>query len=206
MCPWQGSLWYLTGIALRLCIDMGLHWETEGQTLNTGPELLYERRRLWYSAYHFDRILGIALGRPFGIIDESARVPLPNPWAVTRPSLNQETNDFDIHYQRAHNHLFSMAKLESEIKHVQHSQTWGLKMAYPKPNFAMWVQDIHPLCRNGTVLFPALVEPIRLLFSRIRLTGTPSTTTRSYSSTGRIPASNSRLQKQYLFHMTPPAS
>jgi len=144
MCPWQGSLWHLTGIALRLCIDMGLHWETDGQTLNTGPELLYERRRLWYSAYHFDRVLGITLGRPFGIIDESTRVPLPNPWAVTRPPLNQEANDFEIHHQRAHNHLFSMAKLESEIKHVQHSQTWSLKIAYPKPNFAMLVQDIQP--------------------------------------------------------------
>ena len=144
MCPWQGSLWHLTGIALRLCIDMGLHWETEGQTLNTGPELLYERRRLWYSAYHFDRVLGITLGRPFGIIDESTRVPLPNPWAVTRPPLNHETNEFDIHHQRAHNHLFSMAKLESEIKHVQHSQTCGLKIAYPKVNFAMWIQDIQP--------------------------------------------------------------
>jgi hypothetical protein len=144
MCPWQGSLWHLTGIALRLCIDMGLHWETEGQTLNAGPELLYERRRLWYSAYHFDRVLGITLGRPFGIIDESTRVPLPNPWAVTRPAPSHKTSDFDIHHQRAHNHLFSMAKLESEIKHVQHSQTWGLKIAYPKPNFAMWLQDIQP--------------------------------------------------------------
>jgi hypothetical protein len=45
MCPWQGSLWHLTGIAL-LCIDMDLHWETEGQSLNTVPEVLYERRRL----------------------------------------------------------------------------------------------------------------------------------------------------------------
>ncbi|KAE8443583.1 hypothetical protein EG329_001745 [Mollisiaceae sp. DMI_Dod_QoI] len=153
MCPWQGSLWHLTGIALRLCIDMGLHWETEGQTPNTSPELLYERRRLWYSAYHFDRVLGITLGRPFGIIDESTRVPLPNPWAVTRQPLNHETGDFDIHHQRAHNHLFSMTKLESEIKHVHHSQTWGLKIAYPKPNFVMWAQDIQPRLQEwyGTI-------------------------------------------------------
>ena len=161
MCPWQGSLWHLTGIALRLCIDMGLHWETEGQALNTSPNLLYERRRLWYSAYHFDRILGITLGRPFGIIDESTQVPLPNPWAVSRRPLNQENNDFDIHHQRAHNHLFSIAKLESEIKHVQQSQTSPLKVAYPKPNLAMWLQDIQPRLQEwySTIPNPGSAHP-----------------------------------------------
>ncbi|RDW60564.1 hypothetical protein BP6252_11947 [Coleophoma cylindrospora] len=144
MCPWQGSLWHLSGIALRLCIDMGLHWETEGQSLNIDPALLYDRRRLWYSTYHFDRVLSITLGRPFGIIEESIQVPLPNPWAASHRPLMQETADFDIHYQRAHNHLFSMAKLESEIKHVQQSQSWPAKIACPKPNFATWIQDIKP--------------------------------------------------------------
>ncbi|KAF2109673.1 fungal-specific transcription factor domain-containing protein [Lophiotrema nucula] len=161
MCPWQGSLWHLTGIALRLCVDMGLHWETEGQSLNTDPNLLYERRRLWYSAYYLDRVLGITLGRPFGITDESIRVALPNPWAATGRSLGRETNDFDIHHQQAHNHLFSMAKLESEIKHVQNSRTWPLKIAYPKPNFASWVQDIQPRLREwrGTIPNPSKAHP-----------------------------------------------
>jgi hypothetical protein len=161
MCPWQGSLWHLSGIALRLCVDMGLHWETEGQSLNTDPNLLYERRRLWYSAYHFDRVLSITLGRPFGIIDESIRVPLPNPWATSHRPLLQKTNDFGIHHQRAHNHLFSMAKLESEIKHVQQSQTWPAKIAYPKPNFATWVQDIQPRLQEwySTIPNPSNAHP-----------------------------------------------
>lgn len=144
MCPWQGSLWHLIGIALRICIDMGLHWEAEGESLSIDPVLLYEKRRLWYSTYHFDRVLGITLGRPFGITDQSIRVPLPNPWAASHCHLTQETDNFDIHHQRAHNHLFNMAKLESEIKHVQHSQTWDLKIAYPRPNIAIWIQDIQP--------------------------------------------------------------
>ncbi|PMD44457.1 hypothetical protein L207DRAFT_509205 [Hyaloscypha variabilis F] len=161
MCPWQGSLWHLSGIALRLCIDMGLHWENEGQSLNTDPALLYERRRLWYSAYHFDRVLSITLGRPFGITDDSIRVPLPNPWAASRRPLMQGTNDFDIHHQQAHNHLFSMAKLESEIKHVQHSQTCTLKIAYPKPNFAVWVKDIQPRLQEwySTIPNPSRAHP-----------------------------------------------
>ncbi|KAF2501283.1 hypothetical protein BU16DRAFT_613202 [Lophium mytilinum] len=161
MCPWQGSLWHLTGIALRLCIDMGLHSETEEQFLDTESALLNDRRRLWYSAYHFDRVLGITLGRPFGIDDNSTRVQLPNPWAASRRPLGHETNDFSIHHQRAHNHLFSMAKLESEIRHVQHSQAWPLKKAYPKPNFATCVQDIQPRLQEwySTIPNPSKAHP-----------------------------------------------
>jgi hypothetical protein len=142
--PSRGSLWHLTGFAMRLCIDVGLHWETESQYHSMAPELLDDRRRLWHSTYHLDRLLCITLGRPFGILDESTRVQLPNPWVGSRQSLGARPNDFDIHSQRAHNHLFMLAKLESEIKHVQHSQVWALKLAYPRPNRAAWLQDIQP--------------------------------------------------------------
>ena len=123
LCPSMGSLWHLTGTALRLCIDIGLHWEAEEQCLDMDPTLLHERRRLWHCTYQFDRLLCITLGRPLGIIDESTRVPVPNPWSASSRSMGHEPNNFDIHHQRAHNHLFSMSKLESEIRHVLHSQT-----------------------------------------------------------------------------------
>lgn len=161
MCPWQGSLWHLTGIAVRLCVDIGLHWEAEGQSIDTAPEVLYERRRLWYSAYQFDRVMGITLGRPFGITDEHIRVPLPNPWAVAHQSLGTRKHDFDIHHQRAHNHLFSMSKLESEIKHVQQSRNWPTKVAYPRPNLASWIQDIQPRLQEwySTIPCPSSAHP-----------------------------------------------
>ena len=161
LCPSRGSLWHLTGIALRLCIDIGLHWEPEEQILDMDPDLLNEHRRLWYSTYQFDRILCITLGRPFGVIDESTRVQLPNPWVVCRQSLGHEPNEFDIHSQRAHNHLFSMSKLESEIKHVQHSQSWALKIAYPRPDYSAWVQDIQPRLQEwyATIPQPSKAHP-----------------------------------------------
>lgn len=73
----------------------------------------------------------------------------------------RETTDFDIHYQRAHNHLFSMAKLESEIKHVQQSQSWPSKIAYPRPNFATWIQDIQPRLQEwySTIPNPGSAHP-----------------------------------------------
>lgn len=152
--PSQGSLWHLAGVALRLCIDMGLHWESEEQLLDMDPVILDEHRRLWYSTYQFDRMLSITLGRPFGIIDESTRVQLPDPWIVCRQSSGHEPNQFDIHNQRAHNHLFTMSKLESEIKHVQHSQSWALKIAYPRPDYSAWVQDIQPRLREWRSTIP----------------------------------------------------
>lgn len=144
LCPSQGSLWHLTGTALRLCIDMGLHWETEEQSLHMDQYVLQDRRRLWYTTYQFDRVLCITLGRPFGIIDESMRVPLPDPWAVPHSPPGHELHEFDINHQQAHNHLFILSQLESEIKHVQHSQDWTPKIAYPRANYAAWVKDIQP--------------------------------------------------------------
>ncbi|KIX95861.1 uncharacterized protein Z520_08569 [Fonsecaea multimorphosa CBS 102226] len=152
MCPWRGSLWHLSGMALRMCVDMGLHWESDEQQLSSNhdqddQDVLYERRQLWYSAYYLDHLLGITLGRPFGITDESTRVPLPNPWAVSGQPFGvgptEVVKDFENVHQRAHNHLFKMTQLESEIKHVQQSQTWSMnKMAYPRPNYRLWVNDI----------------------------------------------------------------
>jgi hypothetical protein len=160
LCPSYGSLWHLAGTALRLCIDTGLHWEAEEQTLNIDPSILHERRCLWYSTYQLDRILCITLGRPFGIIEESIRVPLPNPW-TSRRSLGRKPYEFDVHNQRAHNHLFSMSKLESEIRHVLHSKAWTPKVAYPKPNYSTWVQDIQPRLQEwySTIPEPSKAHP-----------------------------------------------
>lgn len=156
--PSRGSLWHLAGIALRISIDIGLHWETEEQRLNMDPILLHDRRRLWYSTYQFDRVLCITLGRPFGIIEESMRVPLPNPWAIPRQPRDQEHNEFDIHNQRAHNHLFRLSQLESEIKHVQHTQAFARIIAYPKANYSVWLRDIQPRLEEWYATIP---EPSR---------------------------------------------
>ncbi|TQS31973.1 hypothetical protein Golomagni_07725, partial [Golovinomyces magnicellulatus] len=116
LCPRCGSVWHLGGIALRLCIDTGLHWETEEQILNMDPYELQDRRCMWYATYQLDRSLSITLGRPFGIIDESTRVQLPDPWALFDRSPVSQSKATDIRHQLAHNHLFKITKLESEIR------------------------------------------------------------------------------------------
>ncbi|KAI0376467.1 fungal-specific transcription factor domain-containing protein [Hypomontagnella monticulosa] len=138
--PSKGSLWQLTGIALRLCIDLGLHWETE-VALSMPQPVLDERRRLFWAAYRFDRILAITLGRPFGIADQSINTGLPDPYSA------QNMGTTEVHGQRMSNHIISLYKLESEIKHVLYHQLQGATLAYPRANYSLWFRDIQPrLC------------------------------------------------------------
>ena len=156
LCPSYGSLWHLTGIALRMCIDLGLHWETDAQRLSMSPTVLHERRRLWYSTYQLDRSMCITLSRPLSIADTSIRVMLPNPWTapLTLQVASADLDAYDTHTQRAHNYVFSMSQLESEIIQVQQSQTWTIKIASPRVDFTAWLQDIEPRLREWYATIP----------------------------------------------------
>lgn len=82
--PVSPGLWYIVGVALRLAVDLGLHYEdTESQKkaaaaipdVKTAREGRKEwvrdmRRRLWWCVYSLDRLVSTCVGRPFGIADE----------------------------------------------------------------------------------------------------------------------------------------
>lgn len=136
LCPSKGSLWLLTGTAVRMAVDLGLHWETEEFKRLTPPELLEERRRLWWSGYLMDRLMCITLGRPFAMADQGINVDLPTASALETPS-GQAT-----FIAQAHNCVIRLAQLESEIKHVLYSQFRGSSLAYPRANYGLWLVDI----------------------------------------------------------------
>lgn len=68
-------MWEVSGAAMRVAIDLGLHHETDRQS-KLDPLERDMRRRLFWSAYCIDRNLATALGRPPSISDEwiSAKV------------------------------------------------------------------------------------------------------------------------------------
>lgn len=137
MCPAKGSLWMLTGTALRLAVDLGLHWEAERTNLSFRE--LNDRRCLWWSAYQFDRMLCITIGRPFGIQEPGINVALPE----LRPfDADQEPHPFTVHARKAHNALIIITRLESEIKHVLYGHLLYASPAYPKPDYLIWLPDI----------------------------------------------------------------
>jgi hypothetical protein len=69
--------WYLIGMGMRSCIDLGLHQDP--QHMDTiSPSLLETRRRLWWSMYSFDRSISLGCGRPIGISDGMIKTRLPS--------------------------------------------------------------------------------------------------------------------------------
>ena len=106
--PVAPGLWYITGVAVRLGVDLGLHYE-DGAGINDGTGQMQEsvmdaagemadpiihvvdpkvrgrrewirdlRRRLWWCVYSFDRLVGTCVGRPFGIPDQVITTDWPS--------------------------------------------------------------------------------------------------------------------------------
>lgn len=91
------GIWYMIGLAMRTCIDLGLHRhrrdEAEGdKNSNTrdhdhhhqqgrrgrGRIELEMRRRLFWTIYVLERAIAISLGRPLSIPDRQIDVDLPD--------------------------------------------------------------------------------------------------------------------------------
>ncbi|KAG5999671.1 hypothetical protein E4U43_001929 [Claviceps pusilla] len=105
--PVPPGLWYITGVAVRLAVDLGLHHEDvldvevevvppetsagsrgtsqasqmrEDSAQDRGRRLWIRdlRRRLWWCTYTFDRLVSTCVGRPFGVSDEIITTELPS--------------------------------------------------------------------------------------------------------------------------------
>lgn len=104
--PVAPGLWYIVGVAVRLGVDLGLHYEDgiaiEGQEgdkggvapdVNAAPDygrpvserelrrrewIRDLRRRLWWCCYSFDRLVSTCVGRPFGITDQVVTTEFPS--------------------------------------------------------------------------------------------------------------------------------
>ncbi|KAL4781634.1 fungal-specific transcription factor domain-containing protein, partial [Aspergillus varians] len=64
----SSSVWYMMGLATRICVDFGLHREAQYRRLR--PYEAQRRRRLFWSVFLNERSVAWSLGRPFSIADE----------------------------------------------------------------------------------------------------------------------------------------
>jgi hypothetical protein len=71
--PRGPGAWTFAGLAMRQCIEMGLH----RQTRIKWPLIEEMRRRVFWTGYCLDRQVSIILGRPFSISDRDIDVELP---------------------------------------------------------------------------------------------------------------------------------
>lgn len=76
------SAWTHVGLAIRICVELGMHRKTPapgGSSL--GEEM---RKRIFWSCYCLDRQVSIILGRPFAVSDRDIDVEVCHPFSSLR--------------------------------------------------------------------------------------------------------------------------
>lgn len=154
MRPVAPGLWYIVGVAMRLAVDLGLHYEDgteieESKAKQPGDRKARRsidarekgrrewtrdfRRRLWWCTYNFDRLVSTCVGRPFGITDSVVTTSFPSvldDTFITRAGglLLPETSD-EPSYKRVSHHYFKLRLLQSEILQVlQYQQAQQVRL------------------------------------------------------------------------------
>ena len=138
--PVPPGLWYIIGVAVRLAVDLGLHYEDAKDldtplTASAAPtkeSLAREkgrreyvrdlRRRLWWCTYSFDRLVSLCVGRPFGISDQVITTEFPSlledrfitPNGLVQPPAEMLRPT----YKLVAHHYFRLRLLQSEILQV----------------------------------------------------------------------------------------
>ncbi|ROW09348.1 hypothetical protein VMCG_02547 [Cytospora schulzeri] len=139
--PVPPGLWYIVGVAVRLAVDLGLHYE-DGKDVDSGlkeisgptnetqmrergrREFIRDlRRRLWWSTYSFDRLVSICVGRPFGISDQVITTEFPSlleDMHITPEGFQEPPPDLAAQptYKLVAHHYFRLRLLQSEILQV----------------------------------------------------------------------------------------
>ncbi|CAG8974147.1 hypothetical protein HYALB_00002784 [Hymenoscyphus albidus] len=73
--PSNSGIWYMIGLAIRTCIDLGLHREAYYSTLSPYEGQL--RRRLFWIVCFLERVIAVSLGRPYSVADRDIDVAMP---------------------------------------------------------------------------------------------------------------------------------
>lgn len=140
--PVPPGLWYIVGVAVRLAVDLGLHFEDvdpqlDGHAVHDEAENSRAigrrqwtrdlRRRLWWSVYTFDRLVSTCVGRPFGITDQVVTTEFPSllddNYITINGFIKPPTDGGLPSYKLVAHHYFKLRLLQSEILQVlQHRQ------------------------------------------------------------------------------------
>ena len=100
--PTKAPIWYISGLSMRMCIDLGLHSEKTIGIHNHCDSLASRiladtKRRLFWVTYSMDRTFSMILGRPFAFRDRSTDVRYPG---ISLPENEREQIIHWIHLQQ----------------------------------------------------------------------------------------------------------
>ncbi|KAJ5519785.1 hypothetical protein N7463_000238 [Penicillium fimorum] len=150
--PVAPGLWYIVGVATRLAVDLGLHYE-DGAGIDSATKdgnqaqsridarergrrewVRDIRRRLWWCVYSFDRLVATCVGRPFGISDQAISTEFPSMMDdkyITKSGLLTPPDGAPT-YKHVAFHYFKLRLLQSEIHDVlQYQQTRAVRRRGP---------------------------------------------------------------------------
>ncbi|KAL6400206.1 transcription activator protein acu-15 [Ilyonectria robusta] len=75
--PTGGSLWRISGVAIRYCVELGYHRSVNRYRKQTNPLVAEMSKRCFWVAYDIDRVASFILGRPVGIPDDCIDAEMP---------------------------------------------------------------------------------------------------------------------------------
>lgn len=111
----SAPVWYISGLCMRMCIDLGYHTEKTISISSSAKESDMEKaneadtkRRLFWITFSFDRTLNILLGRPFTFDDFTVDIHLPEQSLLPRK-------------RRQILHWLELQRLQSDIVHKLHT-------------------------------------------------------------------------------------
>ncbi|KAA8913709.1 fungal-specific transcription factor domain-containing protein [Sphaerosporella brunnea] len=146
--PVSPGLWYIVGVAVRLAVDLGLHYEdaeseAKKPIITNEPKTEKEakkewvrdmRRRLWWCVYNLDRLVSTCVGRPFGIADEVISTQFPSMLDdeyihPTKGFMQPPPSEKPPTYKTISNHYTRLRLLQSEILQVLQQQSHAFSFA-----------------------------------------------------------------------------
>ncbi|CAK7212659.1 hypothetical protein SEUCBS140593_001577 [Sporothrix eucalyptigena] len=162
----SAPIWYISGLCMRMCVDLGFHSETTIR-VSTGPNSsateseMDVKRRLFWVTYTFDRTLGTLLGRPFTLTDSLIDVQLP------QHALSGAKHDQILHW-------FKLQQLQSQIvyrlyslrddnkvssQQNQHTRTPSAPLDMGADGTARWKADMAAQLRQWGAQATSLADP-----------------------------------------------
>lgn len=144
--PRQANVWMLTGTVMRACLELGLHREPPDTTAYDHLTLDL-RRRVFWSAYCFDRSICSALQRPLSIPDETIDAQFPSilddrhihPQGIDPTGIETKGHVIRwVQFRRLQSH---MTEVHFQNKPFNPAQTWDDWLDEMERRLRAWYDD-----------------------------------------------------------------
>lgn len=144
--PRLANVWMLSGAAMRACLELGLHREAP-DALAFDKVTLDLRRRLFWTAYCFDRSICSALQRPLSIPDQTIDAHFPSilddrhihPTGID--STGAETKMHMLRWTHFRRLQSVMTEVHFQAKPLDPGQSWDDWLMLMERRLQAWYED-----------------------------------------------------------------